>query len=703
MKKLILALILSLIPVITFSQNKLVERIILSKDSVPEYIEFTDKADINISDANTILKKYLKLTNYNNFTLSKELEDEYGYVHGRYDHFYKGLKVEFSNYILHSKNEHITSMNGRILTIKTEVNVNPSISAKIALNYALSYYNSEQYIWEIPEMEDWIKKEKQDSSATYFPKEQLIIWSNIDNTQYRLAYKFDIYSQKPLFHEYIYIDAHSGKVLDTEPIMINSAVIGTAQTRYSGTVNLTTDSHTGGYSLRDPSRGNGLETYDMNTSTIISTAIDFNDANNNWTAAEWNNSQKDNAALDAHYALQKTYDYFSNIHNRKSYDNNYGRVRCYVHYDYHWNNARWDGGKILLGDGDGYLLDPLTSLDIIAHEFGHGISKSTCQLHYEGFSGALDEGLSDIWAACIESYAAIPGNQIWRMGENVSLSGFPLRYMDVPKLGNLPDTYLGTYWLNPNCGTPSLYNDYCGVHTNMGVINYWFYLLSQGGSNTNDLNNSYAVCGIGIDAAAKIVYRMETAYLTSNSTFFDAKNYSIQAAKDIYGTNSNQVRQTTNAWYAVGVGSSYNTITGPDAVCGSGHTFIVNNVPSGTTVTWTYSSNLYAHYGGSNFVVLASNGDGAGWVRAHLNSTCGQYTIQKDVNVGRPATPESIIGPTELPGGGCAWFEVNSLGATEYVWNYYNFDCPVGPENEREIYLCNDSGAYHFCYKSKSV
>src|SRR5207253_148050 len=105
-----------------------------------------------------------------------------------------------------------------------------------------------------------------------------------------------------------------------------------------------------------------------------------------------------------------------------------------------------------------------------------------------------------------------------------------------------PDTYMGTGYYT---GTA----DNGGVHTNSGVSNYWFYLLTTGGSGTNDLSNAYSVTGIGITAAAKIAFRALTVYFTSSTNFANARNLTIQAAKDLYGVCSNEMIQTTKAWY----------------------------------------------------------------------------------------------------------------------------------------------------------
>jgi hypothetical protein len=235
------------------------------------------------------------------------------------------------------------------------------------------------------------------------------------------------------------------------------------------------------------------------------------------------------------------------------------------------------------GDGSGTYFDILTSLDVAAHEIGHAVCTYTANLAYQRESGAMNEGFSDIWGATVEYYAA-PNKSTWLIGEDIERrSGhLALRSMSNPKSEGQPDTYGGTYWINPNCGTPTQSNDYCGVHTNSGVLNHWFYILVQGKSGTNDIGSSYNVTGIGMDKAANIAYRLESVYLSANSTFANARTYGIQAATDLYGANSTEVIATTNAFYAVGIGSAYQGATDTQAP-----TAPTNLVASGTTNTTT--------------------------------------------------------------------------------------------------------------------
>ena len=129
------------------------------------------------------------------------------------------------------------------------------------------------------------------------------------------------------------------------------------------------------------------------------------------------------------------------------------------------------------------------------------------------------------------------------------------RSMSNPKLYGQPNTYGGANWIYPgsSCGNN---NDNCGVHTNSGVLNHWFYRLVTGGSGTNDLGNAFAVSGIGSLKAAKIVYNTELA-LNSTATYASCRTVSIAAATALYGACSPEVEAVVRAWYAVGVGSNF--------------------------------------------------------------------------------------------------------------------------------------------------
>ena len=460
--------------------------------------------------------------------------------------------------------------------------------------------------------------------------------------QPRLAWKFNIYAAEPLFRAWVYIDAQDGHTLLVDKIIKHvgeegrtpnppASVNATVQTRYAGTQVIKTklisgndpnsglpllSSHPttellylpGGatYALIDDTRGGGIETYDLNGMGGLPISVpslylqgkSFTDQDNNWTLAEHKRSgsnqdgpfeaENDDIAWDAHWGAEVVYDYWLAKHNRLSFDGNNGKIKSFIHYGPAYDNAFWNGSVMTYGDGSGPTaagFKALTSLDVCGHEIGHGVCSYTSDLVYASESGAMNEALSDIWAACIEHFAMVrSGSTVptgayrpFYIGEQIGANtDAPLRRMDNPKAQGNPDTYGGDNWVNPIC-TPTLANDQCGVHTNSGVLNHWFFLLTAGSLNgtrpaglnanwyyradsddeINDLGNSYRVNGVGFDLSEQVTFLMETL-LSSNATYAEAREASIQVAVALTGDPcSSLVASVTNAWYAVGVGAAF--------------------------------------------------------------------------------------------------------------------------------------------------
>lgn len=532
-----------------------------SYNDTPTYIEFGLNENKAESMAKQVIKDALKAGANHDFKVYNTESDGLGYQHSRHQQYFKNTKVEFGTYVSHSKNGKIVSLSGDYKKIDDTFDVRASLPEHMALQAALATVNAQEYMWQTEDAADYYQKVK----GKYQPEGELVLIENFagnsleEKNQMRLAWKFDVYATSPLSRAHVYIDAKNGEHIFSNAIIHHVAAPGTLVTRYLGTVTANTDQVSAtSYRLRDPSRGSGVNTFNLARGTRYSRATDFTDADNNWNS--FNNANKDNAALDAHVGAQATYDYWKNVHGRLSFNGSNAAINSYVHYSSNYVNAFWDGSRMTYGDGNGTSYDPLTSVDVCAHEIGHGVCSYTANLAYNKESGAMNEALSDIWGACVEYYqeaqagTSHPGT--WLVGEDFELvNHVGFRNMANPNAKQDPDTYGGTYWVSQNC-TPSSNNDYCGVHTNSGVLNYMFYLLATGGSGTNDLGNAFTVVGIGMTDAAKIMYRMESVYMTSSTNYAGARTFAIQAANDLFPGNTQQVRSVTNAFYAVGIGAA---------------------------------------------------------------------------------------------------------------------------------------------------
>ncbi|MBP2619452.1 M4 family metallopeptidase [Chryseobacterium jejuense] len=484
--------------------------------------------------------------------------DKLGFETHRFQQTVNDIPVEYGVMAVQTKDGKIVGQSGKwVLKVPSGVEKKSNISEKIALQNALNFVGAEQYKWQNKEEEDFIKKESKDDNASFVPKGELVYYSDpTDETlkDLKLAYKFDVYAEKPLSRQYVFVDAKNGKVLGMDAIIHEVNTPGTATTVYSGSRNIIADSYGGSYRLRETGRNGGtaVETYNLKKTTNFSSAVDFTDTDNVWNNV---NTNKDQYATDAHWGAEMTLDYYFTKFGRKSIDNNHFAIKSYVHYGNNIFNAYWDGSRMLYGDGSSTTNGgkPLTAIDVCGHEITHGMTSKTANLVYQREPGALNEGFSDIFGNTIERWAR-PTQASWTLGEDFS---YVIRDMSNPNAYRQPDTYQGTYWkaaTTSGCASPSQANDYCGVHTNSGVLNFWYYLLVTGGTGTNDNGFAYNVSGIGLDKAGAIAYRTLTTYLTSTSTYANTRTYSLQAATDLYGAGSNEVTQVTNAWNAVGVG-----------------------------------------------------------------------------------------------------------------------------------------------------
>ncbi len=583
------------------------------KTVVPDFIQFAPGKGLLVALGIDWMMEHFKLSTNYGFALLEKSDDKIGFTHYRYQQTYMGYPVEGSMYLLHVRAGIVETMNGVIYN--NIALANATISEPVALQNALGKVNANLYKWQVPSQEEHLKIEQNDPNATYLPKGVLTVVK--DGNAFHLCYAFNIYAQQPLSRTMQFVDASTGQVIYTKDLIRTANTPATAVTGYSGSKTIMTDSFGGSYRLRETGRGNGIQTYNCQTTTNY-TNTDFTNATTTWNNV---NANLDQYATDAHFGAEATYDYYFNTYGRNSIDNAGFALLNYVHYDVNYLNAFWDGTRMSYGDGSGSYT-PLTSLDIAGHEITHGLTEHTCNLNYSNESGALNESFSDIGGVTIEH--ANNANWNWLLADNIG--GAPFRSMKQPSLYGDPDAYGGPNWY---VGTA----DNGGVHTNSGVQNHWYTILVDGDTATNFLNNSYSVAGQGFVKANAIAFRNQTVYLTPTSEYADSRFYSIQSAQDLYGGCSPEVQAVTDAWYAVNVGPAYvpyalaNFSGSPNVTCTAPATVNFVNLGvnvntwfwdfgDGTTNTTTYSPTHTYSSAGSYTVTLQIDG-----------GTCGKDTL----------------------------------------------------------------------------
>lgn len=580
------------------------------ENTIPAFIQFRQGQEPTEQAFFAVLQKLYQLpANYSFNQIGLE-KDQLGWEHKRMQVMVNGVAINNGIFILHLVNGKVKKYNGYLFK-NVVLSTAPTVSEANALNSALANINAQTYKWQIPAEEEFIKQKTGDNGATYYPKGRLEIIQLGGNasTNFRLAWKFDVYASAPLSRNYVYVDAQTGVVLNKVSRIQDANANGTAVTVYRGNKAIVADSYQSKYRLYETTRGNGIHTLNMQTGTNYGNAVEFLDNDNYWNNV---NTAKDQYAGDAHWGGEMTYDFYKSF-NRNSIDNNGFALTLYVHYDQAYLNAFWDGQEMNFGDGStGYT--PLTSLDITGHEISHGLDQYTANLTYQNESGALNESFSDIFGTAVEWFAdSTRGN--WLIGEDI---GTAFRSMSNPKTYGDPDTYTGQNWYT---GT----QDNGGVHTNSNVQNHWDYILSDGASGTNDLGNAYNVTGITRHKATQIAWRNMVNYLTASADYADSRFYSIQAATDLFGACSQEVISTTKAWYAVGVGADFTY--GVSAQFTASPT---SGCTTPTTVNFTNTSSNASTYSWS----FGDSGTSTAQNPSHTYNALGTYTVKLVANGG---------------------------------------------------------------------
>ncbi|MEU0940599.1 M4 family metallopeptidase, partial [Embleya sp. NPDC005971] len=214
-------------------------------------------------------------------------------------------------------------------------------------------------------------------------------------------------------------------------------------------------------------------------------------------------------------------------------------------------NAYWDGSTITIGHNQSNQW--IASMDVIGHEFGHGIDQNTPG--GTSTEAGLGEGTGDIFGALTEAYTNEPSPYDvpdYTVGETVNLVGQgPIRYMYKPSTNGDPDCY--------SSSIPST-----EVHKAAGPLNHWFYLLAEGtnpggGKPASPTCNNTTLTGVGIQQAGKIFYG-GMLLKTSGMTYKKYRTVTLNSAKTLDPTCA-LFAKTKAAWDAVSLPAQPNDPT----------------------------------------------------------------------------------------------------------------------------------------------
>jgi len=256
----------------------------------------------------------------------------------------------------------------------------------------------------------------------------------------------------------------------------------------------------------------------------------------------------DAAVEEAYIGLGVTDHLFWEAYDRDSVDDDGMVMEATVHFGLGYNDAFWNGRRMVFGDGDGELFNRFTvAPEAIGHELTHGIIETEGGLDYFGQPGALNESVCDVFGSLIKQRAhnqqaheadwligvGLFGNSV--KGEAVRSMKAPGTAYDDPVIGKDPqpghvDRYVTTF------------ADNGGVHINSGIPNRAFYLLAT------------ELGGHAWERAGRIWYEsLRHPERPSSILFQPFATLTLEVAEQLYGSNSDERRAVVGAWNEIGI------------------------------------------------------------------------------------------------------------------------------------------------------
>ena len=372
----------------------------------------------------------------------------------------------------------------------------------------------------------------------------------------------------------VYVDALNGQVLGTEEHVMR----GTGNSAYNGnpvTIN-TTNNGNGTFSMVTPNFNN------MPCQNATGNAT-FTGNDDVW--GNGNGTNRETGCVDALFGAQREITMLSQWLGRNGMNGSGGAWPIRVGLND--LNAFYDGTQVQIGHNQAGQW--IGSVDVIAHEMGHGIDDFTPSSAASISGGGTQEFIADTFGAATEWFISGVDTPDFLVGETINLTGSgPIRNMFNPSA-------LG----DANCWSTSIPN--AEVHAAAGPGNHWYYLMAEGSAPGQGLPNSPTCNGasvagllsrpgmtpqLAVRDAQRILYN-GMLMKSGASSYLTYRRWTLQAALNLFPNDNcvtfNIVR---NAWNAVSV-----PVQTGEATCtpGGGTTVYSDNFETATG--WTTNPN----------------------------------------------------------------------------------------------------------------
>ncbi|MGF9757676.1 M4 family metallopeptidase [Microvirga sp. 0TCS3.31] len=522
------------------------------------------------------------------FVRARTFEGDNGIYSMAYERTHEGLRVVGGDFVV------LADADGRVLgsSVAQEAPVDiASTTAQVPASRAAAVAEGQV-------------DEVSDASAP-----ELVIWHRDTGT--RLAYEVEVRGTDAgeVSWQKVWVDAQDGSLLEAREQIAHGS--GTAAYSGPNPLPIATSGSGSSYTMTDPT-ATTLRCQDAATNTTFSGTDDL------W--GNGNATNRETGCVDALYAAQQMKAMMSSWLGRSGMNGSGGWVPIRVGLND--INAYYDGTQVQIGKNQAGAW--ITSMDVVAHEFGHGVDDKTPG----GISGGgTQEFIGDALAAATEYYDGqvtpydAPDHTV---GEEVNLVGQgPIR--DGSNPANVGD---------PSCYSASIPT--AEVHAAAGPGDHWFYLLSRGGVSKC---NGQSVTGLGEQAAIKVLYNA-MLMKTSSSNYLKYRTWTLTAAKNL-DSSCAQFNAVKAAWNAVNVPAQT-----ADPTCG-GTTTPPTDPPTGGNIlgnpgfesgatTWTGTAGPITNNTGR----AARTGSWKLWLGG--NGSSSTETVNQTVTVPATATAATL-------------------------------------------------------------
>lgn len=474
-----------------------------------------------------------------------------GYEHLYLQQMHQGLKVYGGEMIVHLKGNAVQSVSSRHFPTPDFNEVAPKISDATAYEIALTDVLKSEKIGAAPKGLENLVPSFNDT------KELVIYHINQHPDSAVLAWHLHVHPNHGSSWKY-FVHAHTGAIIFKysdlcklhAPIKNQPLVAGPAKAQAKdlagNTVTVDTYDAEGTFWLingaKSMFKSNQSEFPDKTVGTIITVdARNTNPQNDDFQAfylTSNNNVWSNPTAVSAHVNAGIVYDYYLNTFGRTSINNRGGNIVSFINVN-EPDNAFWNGYALYFGNHDEVFKAPVAqSLDVVAHEFTHGVIQNEANLEYVSQSGALNESFADVFGTLIE-------RDNWQMGEAViNKNAFPsgaLRDLADPHNGGRSRSDIGRGWqpahMNEYLTLPETdQGDNGGVHINSGIPNKAFFLFAQ---------------SVGLPKAEQVYYDVIANRLVRFSQFIDLRMAVIESARQLY--SQTEANAAASAFDQVGI------------------------------------------------------------------------------------------------------------------------------------------------------